>query len=381
MRSGLIDNSPLTLSNTTYFHQNQITAKVDHNFSDKNHLSGHFNWTERPRMLLDSGGLWDPKEGSTGGGPLANSRLQDVTSRRVAVNDSHAFTPTLLNVASFTYGRYRNPSEPFDNSQDWPTQLGVGTGAKNFPTIGFGSAVNGISTTGLGNQWGGFYVGNSFIWNDTLSWVKGKHTLKFGGEFRALQLNSHNAVPRLGFNFSPDQTGLPQENFAANKTGFGFASFLLGAAASGSRGVPNDLYGRRKIGSLFAQDDWKLSPKLTLSLDLRWEATGPWHERYGRWSTFDTTAASTSYGIPGTIVFLNSGSQTFEAQRDWKQFAPHVGLAYQVNHRVVLRGSYGIYASSGESVGAHRFPGNTGGIGSALISAVVSTDSRLALTC
>lgn len=342
-RPGLINNSQLTLSNTTFFHQNQETGKIDHNFGTKNHLSGHINWTERPRMLLDSGGLWDPALGPDGGGPLANSRSQDVQSRRVAANDSHTFTPTMMNVASFTFGRYINPSQPVDNSTNWPSKLGVGTGANNFPRISFGSAVNGISTTTLGNQWGGFYVGNSFIYNDTLSWVKSKHTFKFGGEFRALQLNSHNGAQYLGFSFSPDQTGLPQANFAASKTGFGFASFLLGAAASGSKVVPNDLYGRRKLGSLFVQDDWKLSPKLTLSLDLRWEGTGSWHEKYGRWSTFDTAVTSKSYGIPGTVVFLNNGSQTFETSHDWKEFAPHIGLGYQLNKKMVLRGSYGMF--------------------------------------
>ena len=346
MRDGLINNSASTLANTTLFHQTQLTVKVDHNLSDKHRLSGHFVWTERPRMLVDQKTLWDPNDTANGGGPLANNRLQRVTSRRVAVNDSYMFSPTILNVASFTYGRYRNPSQPFgDTSTNWPSALGVGSGLFNFPTIGFGGAVNGISTTKIGDQWGGEYVGNSFIGNDTLSWVKGKHTFKFGGEFRALQLNSHGAVPRLDFKFAPDQTGLLQENFAANKTGFGFASFLLGAANGGSRGVPTDYYGRRKTLSLFVQDDWKLTPKLTVTLDLRWELTMPYHERYGRWSTFSTSTVSKSFGIPGTVVFLNDGGQTFETARDWKEFSPHVGIAYQLKPKVVVRAGYGMFYS------------------------------------
>ncbi|MBZ5582526.1 MAG: TonB-dependent receptor [Acidobacteriia bacterium] len=346
MRDGLINNSASTLANTTWFHQTQITIKADHNLSDKHHLSGHFVWTERPRMLVDQNSLWDPNDTADGGGPLANNRLQNVTSRRVAVNDSYGITPTMLNVASFTYGRYRNPSQPYgDTGTNWPQTLGVGAGYNNFPTIAFGNAVNGISTTKIGNQWAGFYVGNSFIWNDALSWVRGKHTFKFGGEFRALQLNSHGGIPRLDFKFASDQTGLPQENFAANKSGFGFASFLLGAANQGSRGVPTDYYGRRKTLSLFVQDDWKIAPRLTATLDLRWEVTMPYHELYGRWSTFSTTTQSKSFGIPGTVVFLNSGGQTFEKERDWKEFSPHVGLAYQLKPKVVIRAAYGIFFS------------------------------------
>lgn len=346
MREGLINNSASALSNTTWFHQKQITAKGDHNFSDRHHLSGHLVWTERPRMLVDRGTLWDPNDTANGGGPLANNRLQNVTSRRAAVNDSYTIGPTVLNVASFTYGRYRNPSRPFgDDSTNWPSNLGLGGGFNNFPAIGFGSAVNGVSTTKIGNQWTDFYVANAFIGNETLSWVKGRHTLKFGGEFRALQLNSHGGAPRLNFGFSPDQTGLPQENFAAGKSGFGFASFLLGAAASGSRGVRNDLYGRRKTLSIFAQDDWKLTPKVTLTLDVRWEATSPYREKYGRWSQFSTTAVSKSFGIPGTVAFLNSGGQTFETERDWKEFSPHIGLAYQLKPNVVIRAGYGMFYS------------------------------------
>ena len=343
MRAGLINNSASTLGNTTKFDQKQYTFKGDHNFSDRNHMSGHFNWTERPRMLVDQGSPWDPTQADNGGGPLGNNRLQNVTSRRFALNNTHTFSPTVVNVASFTYGQYRNPSEPYDNSTDWPQTLGVGSGSNNFPSIGFGGAVNGISTTKAGNQWAGYYTAHSFIYNDSVSWVKSKHTFKFGSEFRALQLNSHNSNSRLSFGFSPDQTGLPQENFASNKTGFGFASFLLGAAASGSRGVPQDFYGRRKILSFFAQDDWKITPKLTVALDLRWELTLPWHEKYGRWSTFDTTATSKTFGIPGTLVFFNSGDQTFEKNKDYKEFAPHIGVAYELKPKVVLRASYGMF--------------------------------------
>jgi len=87
MRPGLINNSALTRHNDPWFHQTQLTFKVDHNFTEKNRLSGHFVWTERPRILVDQGGIWDRQDPGKAGGPLANSRgLEAMTAVLLNVN-------------------------------------------------------------------------------------------------------------------------------------------------------------------------------------------------------------------------------------------------------------------------------------------------------
>jgi len=346
MAPGLVNNSAITRQNDPWFHQTQLTFKADHNFSDKNRLSGHFNWIERPRILVDSGGIWDPKQASTGGGPLANSRKQEVTSRRFALNQTYNISPNVLNVLSFTYGRYRNPSySEAAKTKDWPEYLGFGvTGATNFPEMDFGRSINGVSTTMIGASWSDYYVSNVYIANEALTWVKGRHTVKVGADIRFMELSSHSSTPYLDVSFDAYQTGAPTEPYQ-NNVGFGFASFLLGAVNSASQGTPWDLYGRRKTFSVFAQDDFKVNSKLTLTYDLRWEATLPYHEKYGHWANFDKQAISKSFGVPGTLLFADSGDVSFETERDWKEFAPHVGIAYQLAPRAVIRGAYGVFYS------------------------------------
>ena len=66
---------------------------------------------------------------------------------------------------------------------------------------------------------------------------------------------------------------------------------------------------------------------------------------YGRWANFDKKAISKSFGVPGTLVFAKNGDDTFETERDWKEFSPHVGIAYQIGSRAVLRAGYGLFYS------------------------------------
>ena len=152
-----------------------------------------------------------------------------------------------------------------------------------------------IDETYLGSQFNDSYAANSFIYDDDLSWVRGRHTYKFGADFRVQQMNSYgdNGVPT--FIFDPAQTA---GTFGAN-AGFGFASFLLGDVNQASVSEPDSTYGRRKSVSLYTQDDIKVTRRFTLNVDLRWDFNGRYHEKYGHWSNFDTTAINPVTGQPG----------------------------------------------------------------------------------
>ena len=342
MNSALFHNDAATELNNPWFHQTQLSFKVDHNITDKDRLASSFIWTERPRILADSGkGVWDPS--NPYGGPLAQSRIQKVTSRSFRFSESHNFTPSTLNVASFTYLRYRNPSEATAASGNWPQQLGFGnTGVGNFPSIDFGSSVNGYAEDPIGYSSSGFYVSNIFVGDDSLTWVRGRHTFTFGGEFRGFEINSHAPSGTLNFSFSPDQTGDPTQKWG-NEVGFGFASFLLGDVQRAYQDTSLDLYGRRKGLSLYATDSFKMNSKTTLSLGLSWTQTYPWHEMNGHWGNFSTTEVNPSLGIPGVMVYGKNGGSTFEGPIRWRYFAPTLGLAYQLKPRVVARAAYGIF--------------------------------------
>lgn len=337
--TALLGNDRFPTSNSPTQTPDQPVVKIDHNLTDKNHLSASWVYNWRPRLLADSGGIW--QLGSSDGGPLAADRYQKVVGSEYRLSDSWTLGSNVLNIFNATYNRYWNGSLPATTGS-FASQLGFGnTGADNFPSMNFGPAVNGYSETTIGNTWQGDYIAGTFIYGDTLSWNKGKHSFTFGGDFRAMQISSHGGSGALSFNFSNNTTGASGQSYA-NQVGYGFASFLLGDVQSATETTPFDLYGRRKAMDLFVQDHWKLTPKLTVNLGLRWDATFRFHEKYGHWANFDLNAIDPNLGIPGSVVYANSGSDSFEKNEDWHNFGPQIGIAWNPTKRLVLRGSFGI---------------------------------------
>ncbi len=338
--ASLLGNERVPTSNSPVQTPDQAVVKLDHNLTDRNHLSGSWVYNYRPRILDDAASIW--QLGSTNGGPLANARDQLVVGNEFRASDSWTLSPNLLNVFNATYNRFWNGSVPASSGTNWPSQLGFGnTGADNFPAINFGGDVNGYGETNIGNTWQGNYVGGTFIYGDNVSWTKGKHTFVFGGEFRAEQINSNGGSGALSFGFSNNTTGAPSQAYA-NQVGFGFASFLLGDVQSGTETTPFNLYGRRKAMDLFAQDSWKVTSKLTVNLGLRWDATFRFHEKYGHWANFDLNAIDPNLGIKGANVYATGGGDSFEKNEDWHNFGPQIAIAWNPWKRVVFRGSFNI---------------------------------------
>ncbi len=339
--SNLTQNGGVPSINSPFFHQSQFSVKIDHNIRNSDKLASSFIWTERPRILIDQSGVWDAST-SVDGGALARSREQKVTSRSFRLNESHTFSTSLLNVASFTYLRYRNPSVATSASGNWPQELGLGNaGAGNFPEIHFGPAVGGVAESTIGYSTNGEYVSNIFVGDDSLTWTRGRHTFTFGGEVRGFQMNTNNPGGPLVFNFSNDQTGAPTMPWAS-QVGFGFASFLLGDVQQGQEKTAVHLYGRRKELSLFSSDTFKVNQRLTVVLGLNWGQTYPWKEKYGNWGNFNTTKINPTLGIPGVMEYATPGT-SFEGPLHWTDFAPRVGGAYKISDRIIARASYGLF--------------------------------------
>lgn len=337
---GLVNNDRVPIQNTPSQTPNQAVVKLDHVLTQKDRLSGSWVYNHRPRLLNDSGGVW--QEGSANGGPMSGARFQLVRSHEFRLTESHVFSPNLLNVLNIAYNWYWNGSLPAESGTNWSQQLGFGnTGANNFPAISFGGAVNNVGETGIGNTWQGNYVGATMITGDSVTWTKGRHAFTFGGDFRAYEINSHAGSGALNFNFTNATTGATGKPYA-NQVGFGFASFLLGDATTAGQTTPFDLYGRRKAMSLYAQDSYKLSSKFTLNMGLRWDAAFRFHEKFGHWANFDLNKIDPTLGIPGSLVFASGGSTSFEKNEYWRNFGPQIGFAYSPLRRLVLRGSFSI---------------------------------------
>lgn len=336
-RAGLSGNEQFPLSNSPSQTPNQGVVKLDYTWTAKDKLSGSWIVNNRPRTLLDSGGVW--QSGSTTGGPLADARLQVVKSNEFRISEAHTFTPNVVNIFNETYNWYWNGSSPASTGTNWNSQLGFGsTAADNFPSVSFGGNINGYGITGIGNGWQGYSTGATLITGDTLTWTKGRHTMSFGGDFRAYQVNSHSGSGANSFNFLPSMT----DGGYTGVAGFGFASFLLGDATNASQTTAFDLYGRRKSMTLFGQDSYKLTSKLTLTGGLRWQYALRYHEKYGHWANFDLNQIDPAYGYPGKLVFANGSGDSFEKKEYWDGFGPQIGFAYAPARKWVLRGSFSL---------------------------------------
>jgi hypothetical protein len=348
LSSGLTNNNAMPSAVAPWNQSNAFSIKLDHILNNKHRLAGSFIYQEIPRLLADQGGVWSA--GSTDGGPFANAYDHRTTAPSIRISDSYAISSNVLNIATVTFNRYRNPSIAASQSGDWPTTLGLGDfGTGNFPLIKFQgvdgnqfrSATNGtpIYESPLGSQFNDFYAANTFVYGDNLSWTHGRHTLKFGGELRVMQFNSHGDYGVPTFYFDPAQTA---GKFGGN-AGFGFASFLLGTANQGAVSTPNNTYGRRKSLSLYAMDSLKATAKLTLNFDLRWDFNGRYHEKYGRWSNYGATAINPTSGEPGALEFATGGGDSFEREQNYHNFSGSIGGAYQLGERTVVRGSFGVF--------------------------------------
>jgi len=352
LSSTLTNNNALPLfSPATWYESNQYSLKLDYAIARNHRLDGSFIYAYIPRLLSDQGGIWSA--GSSDGGPMANAYHHNTTAPSIRIRDSWTISGTLLNVAGITFNRFRNPSDAQSQVGNWPGQLGLGDfGAGNFPLIKFQGVnsdqhrfVDGkpIDESILGSQFNDFYAANTFIYNDTLSWVRGRHAFKFGAEFRVQQFNSHGDSGVPTFIFDPAQTAGSYAPEISSNLGFGFASFMLGNVNQASVSEPNNTYGRRKSVSLFAQDDIKISPKFTLNLDLRWDFNGRYHEKFGRWSNFNTTAINPVTGLPGTLEFATDGGDSFEKRQYYHNFSGYIGGAYQITPKTVARASFGVF--------------------------------------
>ncbi len=145
------------------------------------------------------------------------------------------------------------------------------------------------------------------------------------------------------YNFS-SETGGPTDNSITPYVGSAFANLLLGNVQSANQNIPYPTYPRQKYISAFAQDDWKVNPKLTLNLGLTWIFTFAGHQADGHWTNFDLTQQNPAWGTyKGAWTFARNSGSTFQTDNSLHQFGPHVGGAYQVTPKLTARANYGLY--------------------------------------
>jgi Carboxypeptidase regulatory-like domain len=216
--------------------------------------------------------------------------------------------------------------------------------------ITFPTFVMGVPITNLTQ------VNNTWYVSDGISRVMGAHTLKFGGQFHADQVNNHpNATFNGTFNINGTETGNP------------YADFLLGTPSNYTQSSGQPFYLRNRYFSLYAQDSWRTRKDLTINAGLRWDVIMPWWEKFNQLQTYIPGAQSTLYpgAPPGLVVAGDPGVPKTLAPTDYKNFAPRVGLAYSPrferglwskifgsNGQSSVRASYGLFYTAFQGLSA-----------------------------
>lgn len=339
-----------TATGAASFDRNVYTIKGDHAFSDRSRISifAYFNNQNSSAAELIAGAM-SPA--------LAEQR----PSRWYRFNHDLQVTATTLN--NFRAGYTREPQIWARVTSDQGLLQQVGLTGVNPP----GDILPRVQFADTYQNWSdetknkGMQANNTLQFADTLSLFRGNHSFKFGVDMRWQQTNGADSANQQGlFSFNPNETALPTAAGRAS-TGNAFASFLLGAVDNASYNglfvVPGIRY---QYKAFFAQDDWKVSRKLTLNLGLRWDLFTPREEHNTNISGFDPAIPNPAAGsLPGAIRFLGEGpgrdnSRKSFANTDYRAFGPRIGFAYQITQTTVLRGGYGISYAQGNATAGLR---------------------------
>lgn len=185
----------------------------------------------------------------------------------------------------------------------------------------------------------------SFSYTGSLTWIRGSHIWKFGSDNRVYQSNNSQGAFGMGFSFNRAFTQGPNPNSAGATSGFGYAAFLLGTPAGGSVAYNQPITETVKNYALFAQDDWKITPRLTVNLGLRWEYEGGITDRFDAISNFDPLVRSSVKGLnlTGGLAFPGvNGLPRGHRDAEVTNFQPRIGLAWQALPKTVVRAGYSI---------------------------------------
>uniref|UniRef100_Q026L2 TonB-dependent transporter Oar-like beta-barrel domain-containing protein n=1 Tax=Solibacter usitatus (strain Ellin6076) TaxID=234267 RepID=Q026L2_SOLUE len=337
---------------TTWPYYNTTTPliKIDHSISDKQKLMFSYTHQTRPRLLWGNPapGLGpQPAWGEVQTNPLDQIYDQQDTSWKVRLSHDYIISPTLVNHITIGIDREFNIGPNGTDGQAWDTKLGI-TGIPQdngaFPALTFSGGTAAPAAMGRGYDVKFYALDYTFIEN--LSWIRGKHSFKTGVEIdrdriNQLQLNSIQG----SFNFSNAMTSQPNSS-SFGSWGSSVASFLLGAVNTAGAFIPAETGLRDFRVGAFVQDEWRATPKLTISYGLRWDYNPTFSEVQNKMSSFEPYIANPGAGGRlGALAFAGqSGLPGKFFSTDWKKgFGPRFGIAYQINSKTVIRTSAGIY--------------------------------------
>lgn len=339
----------------------QGDGRVDYRLSDKDSVFGSMSWSNTGKT---SGA---PFPGPLDGADFNGAQETDL-SRNAQISYTRVWSPTIISETRVGFTRLVTSRLGANPTADLFKQFGIGgynptaAAANNggLPQI----TINGYQQTGA-NDWIPTKEYNNvwdFIQNVAIS--KGSHSLKFGGEFRPIKFPFFQIPdPHGNITYSGSQTSYPANN---SQTGDAVASALLGQLDFGAISTTNFISSQKSAYGFYAQDDWKITPKLTLNLGLRYELWSPIDERFARQANFDLDNL-TLYIPKGpnqdaplppnfatafpTVKVSRGAVPSTLVPWDKTDIGPRVGVAYQVLEKTVIRAGYGMFYGGEENQG------------------------------
>ena len=325
-----IGGQNLVLTRSRSNDDNQLTGRLDANLRASDTISGRYIWYDSD--------LFQP-----GIAPLYGTILP-YRGQTVSVQETHLFSPSLLNVFRAGYNR----SIALTGWERTPNSIAAELGLKNLNQgpLEFGLptfVVAGYATLGAPLFAGG-NLDNIYQISDEVNWNHGRHNVALGMDLRQTQFQLQAGASPTGF-----------FTFDGRYSGNAVADFLLGtiAAATTQPGI-SVTNSRSNAYNFFVQDDFKISSRLTLNLGLRYEYEQPFYEINGKEGYFDTnqqkliTRVASNYSslqLPASKIAYDPSLRRGIYEPDYNNWAPRVGFAYRATDSTALRGGYGVFYS------------------------------------
>jgi outer membrane receptor protein involved in Fe transport len=314
--------APYTGTSPSTGHENDFSTRIDQEFSDRDRLSGRYTFSNSNALIGGAFGTFPLALGTT------MARIQTSSFSEV-----HTFTPSLLN--TLTLGFSRNAADIFQELHAGPNTAGIPIGSDGQPVLPQ-VAIMPVELRGGDSPPQISHI-NDLSLREQMAYIRGKHEVRFGMDFRRMQDNLLNYANSAGL-----MLYLTVPNFITNSPFF-FVNFV----GNVHEGV------RFSNIAPYVQDNWRLTPKLTLNAGLRYELNTVPTEAHGRFRNIDqlqdiSTATLGAFGAP-----LYRGNHT--------NFAPRVGVAWTPRNNTVLRAAYGIFYETPTQLAGELFsnPGFT----------------------
>jgi len=333
--------------------------KIDYDITPKNRLTGSMLLAQFNTPLNDPNPIND---GAWSG-----------TEPQGQITDVWTLSPNLVSEFRFSLSREHGVAKMNTQGKGFPAKLGligapVGALGDLFPSMSMGGSLS--TSIGFTPFPPAIDAESTFVPSEVLTWVKGKHILKFGGEFDRWWVNTGWGTGTAGsYDFSGvfTQNPVDQTLNGPPTEGEGYADFLLGAPDVWSVSINPETGGRMYSVQAFAQDEYKVKPNLTLTLGLRYVIQSGWSEVQNELSSFDPNIWNPdSQGLPpgpmsGALWYAGQNGRRSLTKTKPNVFSPRLGFAWAPGKDWSIRGGFGIYnIIAGSNITA---PGNVWGQG------------------